>query len=246
MASDRSIGEALAELRKEFPDVTVSKIRFLESQGLVSPARTASGYRQFSDDDVTRLRWILLQQREHYLPLKVIRRKLRDSARPWEETEEPEAAPAPVNEPDELTAAPPAAVEGVDVPEPADEDPPPPPRPLRIYSRTELAAAAGLDEKRLDELHSYGLLPDPLDEDALTVARAAARFFAYGVEARHLRMYRSFAERESGFLAQVVVPIAGPRGEHAAEARRVTADLVAAGGDLREALLRHALGSQPG
>ncbi len=244
MASDRSIGEALAELRKEFPDVTVSKIRFLESQGLVSPARTTSGYRQFSDDDVTRLRWILLQQREYYLPLKVIRRKLRDSARPWEETEEPEAAPAPVNEPDELTAVPAAAVEGVDVPEPADE--PPPSRPQRVYSRTELAAAAGLDEKRLDELHSFGLLPDPLGEDALTVARAAARFFAYGVEARHLRMYRSFAERESGFLAQVVVPIAGPRGEHAGEARRVTADLVAAGGDLREALLRHALGSQPG
>jgi len=244
MASDRSIGEALAELRKEFPDVTVSKIRFLESQGLVSPARTTSGYRQFSDDDVTRLRWILLQQREHYLPLKVIRRKLRDSARPWEETEEPEAAPAPVNEPDELTAVPAAAVEGVDVPEPADELPPS--RPQRVYSRTELAAAAGLDEKRLDELHSFGLLPDPLGEDALTVARAAARFFAYGVEARHLRMYRSFAERESGFLAQVVVPIAGPRGEHAGEARRVTADLVAAGGDLREALLRHALGSQPG
>lgn len=241
MASDRSIGEALAELRKEFPDVTVSKIRFLESQGLVSPARTASGYRQFSDDDVSRLRWILLQQREHYLPLKVIRRKLRDSARPWEEPEEAEAAP--VNEPDELTAVPAAAVEEVDVPAPADE--PPPPRPRRVYSRTELAAAAGLDEKRLDELHSFGLLPDPLDEDALTMARAAARFFAYGVEARHLRMYRSFAERESGFLAQVVVPIAGARGEHAAEARRVTADLVAAGGDLREALLRHALGSQP-
>ena len=239
--SERSIGEALAELRKEFPDVTVSKIRFLESQGLVSPARTASGYRQFSDDDVARLRWILLQQREHYLPLKVIRRKLRDSARPWEEAEEPEL---PANEPDELTAAPAAAVEGVDPPAPADE--PPAPRPSRVYGRTELAAAAGLDEKRLDELRSFGLLPDTLDEDALTVAQAAARFFAHGVEARHLRMYRSFAEREGGFLAQVVVPIAGPRGEHAAEARRVTADLVAAGGALREALLRHVLGSQPG
>ena len=239
---DRSIGEALADLRKEFPDVTVSKIRFLETQGLVSPARTASGYRQFSDDDVARLRWILLQQREHYLPLKVIRRKLRDSARPWDEEEPAEAAPA--NEPDELTAVPPAAVEEVDPPAPAGA--PPEPRPSRTYSRTELAAAAGLDEKRLDELHSFGLLPDRLDEDALTVAKAAAQFFAYGAEARHLRMYRSFAEREAGFLSQVVAPIAGPRGENATEARRATADLVAAGGALREALLRHALGSQSG
>jgi DNA-binding transcriptional MerR regulator len=238
-AGERSIGEALAELRKEFPDVTVSKIRFLESQGLVSPARTASGYRQFSDDDVARLRWILLQQRENYLPLKVIRRKLKVSARPWEETEEAEAP----ERPEAAEAAPvvTAPEETPELPEPEPE-----PEPARTYSRTELAAAAGLDEKRLDELHSFGLLPDPLDEGALTVARAAARFFAHGVEARHLRMYRSFAERESGFLAQVVAPIGGPRGENTAEARRVTADLLAAGGELREALVRHALRSQPG
>ena len=71
-----SIGEVLAVLTEEFPDVTISKIRFLESQGLVEPERNASGYRQFRDADIERLRWILRQQRDHFLPLKVIRRAL--------------------------------------------------------------------------------------------------------------------------------------------------------------------------
>ncbi len=71
-----SIGEVLSVLTEEFPDVTISKIRFLESQGLVCPERNASGYRQFSDGDVERLRWILRQQRDHFLPLKVIKKAL--------------------------------------------------------------------------------------------------------------------------------------------------------------------------
>src|SRR5579862_6912667 len=74
--SHLSIGEVLSLLRDEFPDVTISKIRFLESQGLVDPERTPSGYRKFYDHDVERLRWILQQQREHFLPLKVIRGRL--------------------------------------------------------------------------------------------------------------------------------------------------------------------------
>src|SRR6516165_760049 len=80
-----SIGEVLSLLREEFPDVTISKIRFLESQGLVDPERTPSGYRKFYDHDVERLRWILRQQREHFLPLKVIRGRLTD---PGEEVDE--------------------------------------------------------------------------------------------------------------------------------------------------------------
>ncbi|HEX9548052.1 MAG TPA: MerR family transcriptional regulator, partial [Acidimicrobiales bacterium] len=71
-----SIGEVLSLLREEFPDVTISKIRFLESQGLLDPERTPSGYRKFYDDDIERLRWILRQQREHFLPLKVIKGRL--------------------------------------------------------------------------------------------------------------------------------------------------------------------------
>jgi len=72
----KSIGEVLSELKDEFPDVTISKIRFLESQGLLDPERTPSGYRKFYDNDVARLRWILRQQREHFLPLKVIKGRL--------------------------------------------------------------------------------------------------------------------------------------------------------------------------
>jgi DNA-binding transcriptional MerR regulator len=83
--SHLSIGEVLSLLREEFPDVTISKIRFLESQGLVDPERTPSGYRKFYDQDVERLRWILRQQREHFLPLKVIRGRL--SEHPEEVTE---------------------------------------------------------------------------------------------------------------------------------------------------------------
>ncbi len=71
-----SIGDVLALLRQEFPDVTISKIRFLESQGLVNPERTPSGYRKFYEHDVERLRWVLRQQREHFLPLKVIKGRL--------------------------------------------------------------------------------------------------------------------------------------------------------------------------
>ena len=72
----RSIGEVLASLSDEFPDVTISKIRFLESQGLIAPERTPSGYRKFYDADVERLRWILTQQKDHFLPLKVIKDRL--------------------------------------------------------------------------------------------------------------------------------------------------------------------------
>ena len=95
-----SIGEVLALLKEEFPDVTISKIRFLESQGLLDPERTPSGYRKFYDTDVERLQWILRQQREHFLPLKVIKGRLRGGATPEAAVEEPvDAAPAAVEAP---------------------------------------------------------------------------------------------------------------------------------------------------
>ncbi len=83
----RSIGEILDDLRGDFPDVSVSKIRFLESQGLITPERSASGYRQFTDADLDLLRWILRQQRDHYLPLKVIRRRLKEGDGPHREVD---------------------------------------------------------------------------------------------------------------------------------------------------------------
>src|SRR5919112_947998 len=75
-----SIGEVLALLHEEFPDVTISKIRFLESQGLLDPERTPSGYRKFYEDDIARLRWILAQQRDNFLPLRVIKERLANAA----------------------------------------------------------------------------------------------------------------------------------------------------------------------
>src|SRR5580692_2320639 len=98
--SHLSIGEVLSLLREEFPDVTISKIRFLESQGLVDPERTPSGYRKFYDHDVDRLRWILRQQRENFLPLKIIRGRLTEQADEFDETGpeggDPDAAGAAV------------------------------------------------------------------------------------------------------------------------------------------------------
>ncbi|HEX2063031.1 MAG TPA: MerR family transcriptional regulator, partial [Acidimicrobiales bacterium] len=91
----KSIGEVLSELKEEFPDITISKIRFLESQGLLDPERTPSGYRKFYDDDVERLRWILRQQREHFLPLKVIKGRLSAERRPDAERPTPPEAPRP-------------------------------------------------------------------------------------------------------------------------------------------------------
>jgi DNA-binding transcriptional MerR regulator len=248
---DRSIGEVIEELKDDFPDISVSKIRFLESQGLINPRRTPSGYRQFSNLDVALLRWILTLQRDHYLPLKVIRRRLRDGEGP--DTEPVEDA-APEEQP-AATVAEPASVA------PAEQAAPTARAALRavgteslweskaaerVYTRAELARKAGVDEKALDELSSYGLLPEHLDDEALRVARLAAGFMAYGVEARHLRMYKSFAEREAALLEQVVMPLLKPRREgSAARARDSLAELARLGQEMRLSMLRVALGPPP-
>ena len=194
-----SIGEVLALLQEEFPDVTISKIRFLEKEGLIDPERTPSGYRKFYDDDVACLRWILRQQRENYLPLKVIRQRIDSGA--WQE-DEPAAAPGQptLAAVDPLPAAAPAAV--------VEE------RPVRAVEALdtgmtgvsmtveELAAATGLSGDAIAELTKYGLLAGRqvgsavlYDDEALVVARLAAAFERHGVEARHLRMYKMSADR---------------------------------------------------
>jgi DNA-binding transcriptional MerR regulator len=272
----RSIGEVLEELVEDFPDVSVSKIRFLEAQGLITPGRTPSGYRHFSESDVALLRWILAQQREHYLPLKVIRRRLRDGDGPGAEAAV-DAAPAD---------APPAAPEASPAPEapPADAmpvawyleeegpgfEPLPPPvatRPVppvpaivgdlwsvappgRTWTAGELAKEVGLDEGAVTELAAFGLLPEEdgrLGEESLRAARAAAGFFRYGVEARHLRMYKTFAEREAALFEQVILPMASTRQEDSGpRARDALAELAQLGQALRLSMLRTALGPLPG
>ena len=233
-----SIGEVLALLKEEFPDVTISKIRFLESQGLLDPERTPSGYRKFYDADVERLRWILRQQREHFLPLKVIKGRLRGGG-----TEaEPEAEQAVVRTGGVSLAD--AAVVVVEEPAPLSM-----PQTGASMTLSELALASGLEEDDLRELERFGLLSGRkvastpyYDEDALMVANLAAGFMKFGVEARHLRMYKTAGEREAGFFEQVVMPMLKQRNPQARrQAGETLQELTRLGQGLRAAMLRQAL-----
>ncbi|MEX1007477.1 MAG: MerR family transcriptional regulator [Acidimicrobiia bacterium] len=272
--SHLSIGEVLAELRDEFPDITISKIRFLESQGLIDPERTPSGYRKFYHQDLARLRWILQQQKEHFLPLKVIKERL-DQLGPGDELPfaPPAADPSGVGET--------AATVSTGIQEPARSVAPSAPTraPLRPaartrppafvptlpiddgdddlgssgdehYSRGELAGAAGLEAGQVEQLESFALITPALeiggepryDAEALEVARAAAGFFARGVEARHLRMYRTFAEREAVLFGQVLLPFVRQRNPEArARLQDELVELSVLGRRLRTALLREAV-----
>jgi DNA-binding transcriptional MerR regulator len=299
--SHLSIGEVLSLLQDDFPDVTISKIRFLESQGLLDPERTPSGYRKFYEGDIERLRWILRHQRDHFLPLKVIKDRLEESAAkgltvpPDEPTppvreptpslfEEGGAPPAEAAAP-EPTAAPTGEDDFAPIPvpgrEPVRERPAPPPRPASrpapslpplpeakaaaaaeggqnpldagptagSFSIDELAQASGLDHRALGDLTRFGLLMGRTvggdtfyDADAMVVARTAAGFLQFGIEARHLRMYKVAAEREAGFMEQVVMPLLKQRNP---TARQQAADnlgeMARLGEQLRTALLRAAL-----
>jgi DNA-binding transcriptional MerR regulator len=367
-----SIGDVLTLLRQEFPDVTISKIRFLESQGLVNPERTPSGYRKFYEHDVERLRWVLRQQREHFLPLKVIKDRLDEDERGTPaaaaasaadlspEQAEPAAAPVGEDVP-AATAAPAAPGEGAVAEEapilvaatsepsatarhrapehaivgaaagtgtaaaagpvrthrpapsaepsvangrgngsaghdepaagpvagppttPPEASPPAPapkapraPRaakaattrpapttdgsaddvPVTLASHggaslsvEDLCAASGLTAEDVVQLQEYGLLSATVaggveffDEEALTVANLAAKFAGFGIEARHLRLYKNAAEREAGFIEQIVIPMVRQRNPEArARATQTAEDLTRLGQQLRGSLLRSAL-----
>ena len=397
-----SIGDVLTLLRQEFPDVTISKIRFLESQGLVNPERTPSGYRKFYEHDVERLRWVLRQQREHFLPLKVIKDRLDDEPGTPDSSAPAAAGPAEPAPPataevaerhssathgghhaDEpvlvgqrvssdaaakadprtrgegpatrLTGGPtlpgiesslntvpgssgsrncdaredlrPAwprwprrlrptrpvvrAADRAPVPDrPPGPRRPPSPRRSRIRGRRrrprpgraergrrrgsrrhrvsraarpvpprlrppgprrrppvanrpaapaggdgvslsvdELAASSGLEVSVVVELQEYGLLDSMVvagleyfDEDALAVATVAARFARFGIEPRHLRLYKNAADREAGFVEQIVLPLVRQRNPEArARAHETVDELSRLGQQLRAALLRNAL-----
>jgi len=216
-----SIGEVLQALRGDFPDVTISKIRFLESEGLVEPARTPSGYRKFSHQDVDRLRYVLSAQRDQYLPLRVIKEHLD------------------------------AIDRGLEVPARAGG------RLLELggvgdnseirLSRSELIEAAGIDADLLDQIENYGLVARRAgsvhyDGDALAVARAIAEMRVYGLEPRHLRAFRTGAEREAGLVEQVVAPLLRQRDPEArSRAEEVVREMGALSVRLHTALVRTAL-----
>lgn len=237
-----SIGEVLGLLQEEFPDVTISKIRFLETQGLLEPERSASGYRKFYDADVERLRWVLTQQKEHFLPLKVIREKLEEAQAPdFLAIADGEVASPVDEEPTDEERASVAARRRPRVFEAPDTD--------VSLTEDELLASSGLEPADLAELERLGMVvwetvgPDRVfDADALTVARTAAAFKAHGVQPRHLRMYKIAAEREAGFYEQVLVPVRKQRDAGARErAVEVVEELAGLGERMRAAMLRRSL-----
>ncbi|GAA2030864.1 MerR family transcriptional regulator [Pseudokineococcus marinus] len=223
-----SIGEVLGELVGDFPEISHSKIRFLEERGLVEPQRTAAGYRKFRAADVERLRLVLELQRDRYMPLKAIAEHLDALDRGLQ-------PPSPAGPP-------PLAPRAVADPEPARLEASP---RLRLR-RSELREAAGVDEQLLADLEGYGLVAAEdghFGADDLEVATAAGELAAFGIEARHLRAFRTAAERELGLVEQVVVPLRRHPGPGAsARAADAASELAALCLRLHTALVRGGLG----
>jgi DNA-binding transcriptional MerR regulator len=192
-----NIGQVLDELRQDFPGVTIPKIRFLEDKGLIKPERTPSGYRKFSADDVDRLRYVLRMQRDHYLPLKVIGEHLDAIDRGME--------PPPLDP--VVPTVPKVSLAADGMPSAssfARRD------HLRL-SRNELLKIAEITSSLLEELEQYGLIT-PLrgtghyDTDALVIAQTARELAEFGFEPRHLRAFKTAADREVGLVEQVIAP----------------------------------------
>nr|WP_116998575.1 MerR family transcriptional regulator [Desertimonas flava] len=302
-----SIGEVLGLLLEEFPDVTISKIRFLESQGLIEPERTPSGYRKFYDADVELLRIILREQREHFLPLRVIKDRIDSgeieppsevvakhpaaggriaagtsapsrsashpvTSRPTEPASRPradqQAAPSP--RPSAPTARPPAPATPVsrgsssatmdlsptpaDMPRPAAATQPAAPRqqsprllPGVLVNRDELCSMASVTPAQLHQLEEYGVVSrrkgsgDLYGEDAVEITAAAGSLLRAGIDARHLRAWRTSVEREVGLFEQLVVPLLRQRNPEArVQASAQLEELGALAAKLRAALTRAA------
>lgn len=201
-----SIGAVLAQLRGDFPDVTISKIRFLESEGLVQPGRTPSGYRQFAAADVERLRFVLSAQRDHYLPLKVIKEQLDAADRGLDPGTPVPRLPRKLVS---LGAPGDDHADGGGTPVPCADDFVSG-RETRL-TQEELLAEAGVDAAMLSELQQYGLVrPGPagfFDGDAVLVAKTVKAMTDFGIEPRHLRAFRASADREVGLLEQIVAPV---------------------------------------
>lgn len=221
-----SIGEVLDVVRPDFPDVSISKIRFLESEGLLEPERTQSGYRKFYEKDVERLRYILTLQRDHFMPLRVIKDKI---------TQGGAVSNGAVLPPAAVPTAPSLPAESSTTPELTGVQ----------MDRSELLGASGLTEAQLAGLEDYGVLAkqeQPYDEGDLMVARAAKGFLDLGVEPRHLRMYRQITDRELGFFEQLVAPSAQRKDADAARrAGETLLKLASLSRTMREGLLQAAV-----
>lgn len=223
-----SIGEVLSKLRVEFSDITISKIRFLESEGLIEPQRTPSGYRKFTNSDLDRLRFVLLAQRDQYLPLRVIKDNLDALDR---------------------GLVPALTVGGIATPRLATSDGAPAEfatsdQDLRL-TRNELIAAAEISDEQLAEFESYGLISirgRHYDADALSIAKNILAISTFGIGARHLRAFKTAADREIGLVEQVTTSIRSQKGtESKAKADEVEKELAALSIKLHASLVRAGL-----
>ncbi len=210
-----SIGQVLAKLNPEFPDLTPSKLRFLEERQLVSPARTESGYRKFSPTDMDRLRFVLTMQRDHYLPLKVIRGYLAE----MDAGRTPELPGGAVAAPSMLSSE-------------------------RRFTRDELIREAGANAMLLQDAVSASLIvpSDLFGEDVLAVLKSLVELQRSGIEPRHLRGFRAAAERELGLIENALMPVsrrkdASSRARAAEMAREIAGQLEI----VRSSLIRSAL-----
>lgn len=210
-----SIGQVLAKLSPEFPELTPSKLRFLEERQLISPARTESGYRKFSPADLDRLRFVLTMQRDHYLPLKVIRGYLAEL----------DAGRTP-----ELPGGTAAATSMLSA--------------ERRFTREELVREAGATPMLLADAISASLIvpAELFGEDVLAVLTSLVELQRSGIEPRHLRGFRAAAERELGLIENALMPVsrrkdASSRARAAEMAREIAGQLEI----VRSSLIRSAL-----
>jgi DNA-binding transcriptional MerR regulator len=224
----QSIGEVLVSVKTEFPDITISKIRFLEAEGLIEPERTPSGYRKFYANDVERLKSILRMQRDEYLPLKVIKERL---VRQDAGSDDLELSTDGDAQSDDTVSV---------VEEIAEA-----PTGLQM-SLEEMATATGIDRDRIKELEAFGIISSHgpegaryYDGDDFIILSIVKDFFRYGIEARHLTMYKHFADRESSFFDQIVAPTLRQKNPDARRtAAQTLASLSATSRKFKQALLR--------
>jgi DNA-binding transcriptional MerR regulator len=211
-----TIGAVCDLLRADFPSISISKIRYLEDQKLIQPQRTAGGYRLYSPLEVERLRTILRLQRDEFLPLRVIRQELESSTT---------GAFSVANQAKQLKRA--------QLAEPA---------PTRRYSAEEILATTGADASLLRSLEEYGLVDggrdDGFDETDREVVQTALELSSYGVEPRHLRIFRAAAQREAGLLEQwLAVGMRSRNPERRREALEALENLAALAAHMRHLML---------
>lgn len=250
-----SIGEVLAELLEEFPDVTISKIRFLENQGLIEPQRTPSGYRQFTEHEVERLRVILREQKAKFLPLRVIKDRLDDETSDISKelrlvsdgvirSDTHPAARAQVPRGQRRTGSAARGQQGSGG-APRDIAADRHAEHTSSIPRDELIAACSLDPAFLGELEQAGLVRGHVvgdttffEPNSAVIVRIAARFAEMGIDVRHLRAWRSGADREMSLFEQRILPFLRSRdGRGRDEAIPMLEEMVSLGGELRSALL---------